>query len=67
MIISNLSHLETVTETPNVTGGSFNVYVNVTKKTANVWQYSSAKASAEAFYGDATAIAYSSNSSVIYQ
>ncbi len=66
MTISDLSYL--VTESSSVTGGMgiFKQSVDQDNK-ANVKQYATSYADAEAFRGNATAYADSSNRSTIYQ
>lgn len=69
MIISDLNHLEVVSEAKEVVGGYYYGYpsFSVTIKNAEVTQNASAKAVAKSVFDDATAVASASNTSVIYQ
>lgn len=69
MIISNLNHLEDVSETKEVIGGYYPWYgfTSVTIKNAEVTQDATATAIAKSKFDDATASAYASNYSFISQ
>ncbi len=74
MIISDLNHLEVVSEASNVVGGSYKkvdkfklikIDVDITKKSNYSNLYQEANAVAQTFKGDAKAVAY--NEAVVIQ